>query len=134
MGHAMAELSAGHHLWSGAAQTYTVRNLALRLFHGRPDVSGRLIRLRCLFPEAARAGFSGDQFAKTGLPPPNDRTPVAAKAYRGAYEDIVNLEHFCTTLGLDVPCTRAVVAQAVHVSDRGYHHLVHSTLTAVKND
>ncbi|OSX77424.1 hypothetical protein BU14_0150s0036 [Porphyra umbilicalis] len=130
----MAELSAGHHLWSDAVQTYTVRNLALRLFHGRPDVSGRLIRLGCFFSEAARAGFVRYQFSGTGLPPTDDRTPVTAKADRGAYEAIVNLANFCTTFGLDVACTRAVVAQAVHVAERGNHHLVHSTLTAVKND
>jgi len=133
MGDAMAELSAGHHLWSDAVQTYTVRNFALRLFHGRPDVSGRLIRFGCLFSEAARAGFIGEQFAGTGLPPTDDGTPVTAKADRGAYEAIVNLANFCTTFGLDVACTRAVSAQAVHVAERGNHHLVHSTLTAVKN-
>jgi len=115
-------------------QTYTVRNLALHLFNGRPDVSGQLIRLGCLFSEAARAGFIGDQFAGTGLPPTDDSAPVPAKADRGAYGAIVNLENFFTTFGLDVACTRAVAAQAVHVAERGNHHLVHSTLTAVKND
>ena len=90
---ATAELSAGHHSWSDAVQTYTVRNLALLLPPGRPDVSGRLIRLGCLFSEASRAGFLWDQFAGTGLPPTDDRTPVTAKADRGAYETIVNLKH-----------------------------------------
>jgi len=37
---ATAVLSAGHHSWSDAVQTYTVRNLALLLLPGRPDVSG----------------------------------------------------------------------------------------------
>jgi len=144
--------------------TGTLRNLALRLFYRMPDESVPLIRLGCFFSEAARAGFLGDQFAGTGLPLTDDRTPVTAKANRGAYVAIIIQANFCTKLGLDVACTRAVVAQAVHVAERGnhlldykfellrtihtgivavaewynvrtqHHHLVHSTLTAVKND
>ena len=130
----MAELSAGHHLWSDAVQTYTVRNLALGLFHGRLDVCGRLIRLVCLFSEAARAGRLGEHFAGTGHPPTDDRTPVTEKADSGTYEAAVNLANFCMTFRLDVACTRAVVAQAVHVAERGNHHLLHFKLTALKTD
>jgi len=130
----MDELSEGHHLWSDAVQTYTARNLALGLFHVRLDVSGRLIRLVCLFSEAARAGLFGEHFAGTGLPPSDDRTPVTEKADRGTYETAVNLASFCMKFRLDMAFSRAVVAQAVHVAKRGNHHLFHFKLTAVKTD
>ena len=35
---------------------------------------------------------------------------------------------------LDMACTRAVVTQAMHVAERGNHHLFHYKLTAVKTD
>ncbi|OSX78120.1 hypothetical protein BU14_0120s0004, partial [Porphyra umbilicalis] len=134
MGDAMAELSAGYHVWMDAEPAYSVRNLVARLFLQKPAVSGRLIRLGCLFSDDLRAGFLRDKFAGTRLPPDDDRTPAQARADRGAFEAIVNLANYCTAFGLDTPCKQAVVTQALRVAERGNHHLVASTLTAVKND
>ena len=134
MGDATAELSAGYNAWSDAEQAYSVRNLVARLFLQKPAVSGRLIRLGCLFTDDLPAGFLGDRFSGTRLPPEENRTPAQSKADRGAFESIVNLANYCTAFGLDTPCRQTVVAQALHVAERGNYHLVTSTLTAVKND
>jgi len=128
------ELSAGHIKWVDGLNAYTVRNLANRLFSGVPDVSHRLVRLGCLYSDAAREGFLGDAFVWTGLPPGDTRSPLQAKADRRAYESIVRTANFCAAFRLDVVCTRAVVVQALHVAERGNHLLVDTVLSAMRND
>ena len=76
----------------------------------------------------------GALFAGTRLPPENSGTPAQAKADRGAFEAIVNLADYCAAFSSDTPCKQAVVTQALHVAERGNHHLVTSTLTAVTKD
>jgi len=70
------ELSAGHIKWVDGLNAYTVWNLANRLFSGVPDVGNRLVRLGCLYSDAAREGFLGDAFVWTGLPPGDTRSPL----------------------------------------------------------
>jgi len=134
MGDAMAELSAGYHVWKDAEPALSVRNLVARSLLQKPAVSGRLIRLWCLFTDDLRAGRLRDTFARTRLPPEDDRRPAQAKADRGTFEAIVNLANYCTEFSLDTPCKQTVVTQALHVAERGNHHLVTSTWTSIKND
>lgn len=56
-GDVTAELSARRIQWVDRLNAYTVRNLVSRVFLGRPEDGGRLIRSGCLFSDAARAGF-----------------------------------------------------------------------------
>lgn len=133
-GEVSAELSAGRIQWVDGLNACTVRNLSARLFSAKPEVGGRLIRLGCLFSPAARAGFLGDTFDGVGLPSGDGRSPAQAKADRGSFEAIVHLANYCAAFRLDVECTRAVVEQALHVAEKGNHHLVKSVLSGVRND
>ena len=133
-GEVVAELSAGLHAFVDGEGSYTVRNMVARLFFNKPDVGGRLIRLGCLFSDADRAGFLSDRFSGAALPPDDRRSPATAKSDRAAYEAIVNLAKYCAAFRLDAACTRAVVEQALHVAERGNHHLVSAVHSAVKND
>lgn len=133
-GEVTAELSDGHIKWVNRPNAYAVRNLVNRLFSGKPDVGGRLVRLGCLFPDPAREGFLGDTFAGTGLPPGDRRTPMQAQTDRRVFESIVRMAKYCAAFRLNVACTRAVVAQALHVAERGNHQLVDTVLSAMRND
>jgi len=128
------ELFAGQIKWVDGLNAYTVRNLANRLFSGVPGVGHRLVRLGCLYSDAARECFLSDAFVWTGLPPGDTRSPLQAKADRRAYESIVRTANFCAAFRLDVACTRAVVVQALHVAERGNHLLVDTVLSAMRND
>lgn len=133
-GEVTAELSAGRIQWVDGLNAYTVRNLVDRLFSWAPEDGGRLIRLGCLFSDAAREGFLGDTFTGAGLPAGDRRSPMQAKADRRAFESIVRMANFCAAFKLDVTCTRAVVAQALHVAERGNYLLVDTVLSAMRND
>lgn len=133
-GQVTAETSAGHINWVDGLNAYTVRNLANQLVSGAPRVGKRLVKLGCLFSDEARAGFLGNAFVGTCLPPGDTRSPLQAKTDRRAYKSIVHTANYCAALCLDVGCTRAVVKQALHVAERGNHLLVNTVLSAIKND
>lgn len=133
-GQVTAETSAGHINWVDGLNAYTVRNLANQLVSGAPRVGKRLVKIGCLFSDEARAGFLGNAFVGTCLPPGDTRSPLQAKTDRRAYKSIVHTANYCAALCLDVGCTRAVVKQALHVAERGNHLLVNTVLSAIKND
>jgi len=130
----VAEMSAGHHASVDGKRSYTVRSIVARLFVNRPDVDGRLIRLGCLFYDANRPRFLGDRFSGAALTPNDRRSPATAKSDRAAYEAIVNFSNYCAAFRLDTACTCWVVEQALHVAERGTHHLVLAVQSAVKTD
>jgi len=132
-GEVVAEQSAGYHAFLDGEGSYTVRNMVPRLFVNKPDVGGRLIRIGCLFSDANSAGFMGDRFSGAALPPDDRHSPATAKSDRAAYEAIVTLANYCAVFRLEAACTRAVVEQALHVAERGNHHLVSAVQSAVKS-
>lgn len=91
-----------------------------------------MIRLGCLFSDAARAGFFGDTFAGTGLARGTSLSPAQAKAGQRTYEAIVRLETLCAAFQLELDSTRAVVEPAMHMAERGNHVLVNTVLSAMR--
>jgi len=130
----VAELSAGHHNFVDGRRQYTVKNLVSRLFFNKPEVGGRLIRLGCLFCDNNRSGPLGDRYEGSGVPPGDGRSAAEEKADRGAYEAIDNIANCCSAFRLEKACTRLVVMQALHVAERGAHHLVKTVHSAITKD
>jgi len=105
-----------------------------RGFFNKPEVGGRLIRLGCLFCDANRSGPLGDRYEGNGVPAGDVRSAAEANADRGAYEAIVNIANFCSAFRFDKACTRLVVMQALHVAERGAHHLLKTVHSAITSD
>jgi len=136
-GEVTAALSAGCEEFFDNEDTLTPRNLVGRLFLSSAADANRIFRLGCL-PGCADATTSTSGVATlpivtlpTGAPP--RRTPVELSKDRDAYLHVATFAQYAQICSLSVSNVKALVMQAVHLSETGQHANVVSTAIKVIN-